>query len=236
MSGRGIRDIWATIVSSIERLSSTNCYERINLLASLGFVNRYRRIAARLLPCRGTILDAGCGPGTSTAVLLSTCKGRARIIALDPSTSMLRQAPSAPSCMRLGGRFEKLPLASSSIDGVVAMFSYRDAASYDQALEEFARVLKPWGVLVILDIFRPPGILAKTLLKGYLYGMGRLGGLLTMCPGEGNSYASIMYTIDRMLSIGEMIESMKGLFERVSVYRGPFIAVVWGRKPSSPTG
>lgn len=230
MSGRGIRDIWDVIVSSIESLSQANCYERLNMLASLGCVSRFRRIAASLVPCRGTILDAGCGPGTSTLTLLRRCRGRARILALDPSLGMLRRVARSGSCLPVEGRFEALPLADSSVDSVVAMFSFRDATSYRAALEEFARVLKPRGTLVVLDIFRPRRSFARYLLKGYLYGIGRLGGVVTMCLREGRSYANIIYTIDRMLSVEEMVYEMSGSFGGILVHRGPFIAIVRGKR------
>ncbi|MEB3774495.1 MAG: methyltransferase domain-containing protein [Desulfurococcales archaeon] len=230
MSARGIRDIWSSIVGSIERLALTNCYERLNILASLGLVNRFRSIAASLLECRGSILDAGCGPGTSTAVIIRRCGREARILALDPSIAMLRIHNAAKACGRIGGRFERLPLASDSLDGVIAMFSFRDADSYYEALGEFARVLRRGGRLVVLDIFRPKSSLARILLKGYLYGVGMIGGILMMCPGEGRSYSAITHTIDRMLSIDEMAEAMRPYFAQVNVYRGPFIAVIWGDK------
>ena len=226
---RGIWDIWGMIVSNIEALATHNCYERLNILASLGFVGRFRSIAASLLPCPGIVMDAGCGPGTSTLEVVKSCR-ESRIIALDPSLSMLRQVLDEPVCQAVSGRFEKLPLPDSSIDGIVAMFSFRDAIDYNIAVQEFSRVLKPGGVLVILDIFKPVSTLQRLLLKGYLYGVGMIGGLLTLCRSEGKAYASIVNTIDRMLTLEEAVSLIKRYFDRVEVYRGPFIAILYGEK------
>lgn len=226
MSDKGIWDIWDKIVESIESLAQRNCYERLNTVASLGFVSRFRSIAASMIPCRGVILDAGCGPGTSTLTILKRCGSRAKIVALDPSISMLHEVPQTPLCAKIGGRFERLPFTESSIDAIIAMFSFRDASSYREALDEFSRVLKPNGVLVILDIFKPKRLFPRMLLKGYLYGVGLLGGAVTLCASEGRRYSNIIYTIDRMLTLDEIIDELRSRFRSVMVHRGPMIATL----------
>jgi demethylmenaquinone methyltransferase/2-methoxy-6-polyprenyl-1,4-benzoquinol methylase len=48
-----------------------------------------------------------------------------------------------------------LPLASGSVDVITVAFGFRNLANYRHGLDEFARVLKPGGVLAILEFSQP---------------------------------------------------------------------------------
>ena len=48
-----------------------------------------------------------------------------------------------------------LPLASDSLDLITVAFGFRNLTNYRHGLEELARVLKPGGVLAILEFSQP---------------------------------------------------------------------------------
>jgi SAM-dependent methyltransferase len=110
---------------------------------------------------RMTVLDAGCGTGNYAKALLPHVR---RIEALDRSPGMIEVAGRKLAEVIESGRvvlrqgeIDALPLAEASIDGVMinqVLHHLADDAEagwprHRRVLGEFARVLKPGGVLVI---------------------------------------------------------------------------------------
>jgi demethylmenaquinone methyltransferase/2-methoxy-6-polyprenyl-1,4-benzoquinol methylase len=119
-------------------------YDRINAVLSLGQEKRWRgRGIAGLNP--GTVLDLGCGTGT-------TDFGEREVVGIDPVIEML--ALSAVQ-NRVAGVGEGLPFASASFDGVFSGFVFRNLTSVKTTLAEIERVLRPGGSAVIVDLARP---------------------------------------------------------------------------------
>jgi len=228
----GLGDLWREVVSSIEQLSLSGCYEKVNRFMSLGLIDKLRRRTASLVSGE-TILDAGAGPGTSARVILEVHPGT-RVVLLDPSGPMLSyalQRLSTPRVHAVVGRFEAMPLPDNSIDGIVAMFSYRDAVSYTRAADEFARVLKPSGSVALLDFYRPVRPV-KALIKLYLAVMVPLALAAGKCSGKLSLYKGFLATIDRMLGKRELIELFSGRFEYVRLYTiVPGLAILHASRP-----
>lgn len=95
-----------------------------------------------------TILDAGCGPGYYLAGLLDRFPA-ARGLGFDTSARSLRFAARAHAraAVYSGDVFAPFPLVDSSVDLLLDVFAPRQP-------EEFARVLRPSGRLVVV---RPAG-------------------------------------------------------------------------------
>ncbi|MEB3779505.1 MAG: class I SAM-dependent methyltransferase [Desulfurococcales archaeon] len=227
---------WETIVHDIEALAIQRCYEKLNKIVSLGLVDTLREEAARKAIDSRVILDVGCGPGTSTRVIRKVL-GSSRIVMLDPSTTMLSIARSEVDglTIALQGIFERLPLRDSSVDAIIAMFSFRDSIDYELALNEFARVLRSSGKLVILDIFKPSAYIVRLLAKLYLYAMSYIGSILVLCPRSGRYYSAIVKTLDRMYTLEEARSALESRFRRVSVHKGPVIVhTIVAEEPFKP--
>ena len=103
-------------------------------------------------------LDAGCGTGTLARILADRgCD----VTGVDAAAGMIQVAQDhatqeASGDSRTGslrfevcGTIERLPLAASSMDGVLcsSVLEYVDAA--EEVLIEFFRVLKPGGLLLV---------------------------------------------------------------------------------------
>lgn len=90
-----------------------------------------------------TLLDAGCGPGYYLAALLERFEG-ARGLGFDTSARSLRFAARAHprTAAFTGDVFAPFPLADDSIDLLLDVFAPRHP-------EEFARVLRPGGALLV---------------------------------------------------------------------------------------
>ncbi|MBM9437249.1 class I SAM-dependent methyltransferase [Actinacidiphila bryophytorum] len=106
------------------------------------------------LPLR-TVADIGCGRGTSSRVLAEQLTPR-RLTAIDASGAMLSAARvrvGAPPGTETGyvqADFHRLPLATGTYDLVVAAFCLYHSPRPGQVIAEFARVLHPQGVAVLV--------------------------------------------------------------------------------------
>jgi ubiquinone/menaquinone biosynthesis C-methylase UbiE len=93
------------------------------------------------------ILDLGCGKGRFGSHL----QGRgARVVGLDLSSAMLSYAAGLP---RVHGSARRLPFADAVFDGVMAIevLEHLSDSGIDQSLAEMRRVLRPGGVVAIID-------------------------------------------------------------------------------------
>lgn len=112
-------------------------------------------------PPTGDILDAGCGIG-----LLGRLYPQLGLIGLDASIPLLHEATTGYR-LRVEGSAEALPFRSASFDVVFALNMLHHVINPENAVREFARVLKPGGVLVALDPRKvAPVELAKKMLRG----------------------------------------------------------------------
>lgn len=95
------------------------------------------------------VLDLGCGSGH----WLPTYLGRARsVTGVEPDLTLLPLAQSRdPAARVLPGSAEHIPLPDASVDVVHARFAYFFPPGCDAGLTEVLRVLRPGGVLVVID-------------------------------------------------------------------------------------
>jgi len=228
---------WEEIVSDIETLALTGCYERVNKILSLGLVDRFRRRAARLVYKPGAtriVADLGAGPGTSTRIIAEVARDSA-IVMVDPSYAMLRIAAGTlrhPRIAQVGGVFESLPFPDDSVDAITAMFSYRDAYDYYMALDEFARVLSMNGRLALLDFYRQENKIMHLLVKAGVYIGVPLALLLSGCLRYLDTYKSFVASLDRMLTRRELEEALQERFHRVKTHViSPGVAIFYAEGP-----
>jgi ArsR family transcriptional regulator len=109
----------------------------------------------RLVPRELAVADVGCGTGLLT---LTLARVAARVVAVDASARMVRltrekvDRASLPNVEVKRGRAESLPVPSASLDAAFAFHLLRHLARPADALREMARILKPGGRLVIVEL------------------------------------------------------------------------------------
>ena len=106
-----------------------------------------------LLPSEWTIGDLGCGTGSLLPILAGHV---ARVIGVDASADMLGAARNRVAGLSnvevRSGSLEALPLEDASLDAAVLALVLHHLPSPAEALAEAARVLKPGGRLLIVDM------------------------------------------------------------------------------------
>ena len=155
----------APMVAARERFLAGGAYAPI--AEALASAARTGLQAARgTPPTAPALLEAGAGTGYYTAALLEDLGGRA--VALDISAAAARRAARAHP--RLGAvvadAWAALPLGDAVVDLVASVFAPRNPA-------EFARVLAPGGVLVVV-----------TPREDHLQEVRRALGLLAVDPAK----------------------------------------------------
>ena len=105
-----------------------------------------------------TVADIGCGEGDLTLLLARFAK---RVTAIDLSAQMLRVVQERSAEAGVGSRvtaekgdLEQLPQRTDSTDAVFVSQVLHHAARPGKALQEAARILKPGGQLILLDLAR----------------------------------------------------------------------------------
>lgn len=103
----------------------------------------------RLTPQR--VIDVGAGTGGATAALRQRYR-RARVMALDLSSSMLRRARQRGTWLHpvpvICGDAESLPLADRCVDLLFSNATFQWCADLDRLFGECQRVLRPGGLLM----------------------------------------------------------------------------------------
>lgn len=108
-----------------------------------------------LLPPDWIVADLACGSG---AVSISLAQGVRRVFAVDQSREMLAAARKKSRGVRnidwKQGELEALPIETSACDAAVMLLALTHLESPERALAEMARILRPGGRAVIVDLLR----------------------------------------------------------------------------------
>jgi SAM-dependent methyltransferase len=114
-----------------------------------------RALGHLLPPLR--VADIGCGEGYLT---IEASRWAARVVAIDRSDVVLKRARALAARRRVRnviwkrGELERLPLRDASVDVALLSQALHHAADPARALTEAARILRPGGRLLVLDLRR----------------------------------------------------------------------------------
>ncbi|MCG6876769.1 MAG: class I SAM-dependent methyltransferase [Betaproteobacteria bacterium] len=148
-------------------------YARVERVMAFGTGPRYRRLAlVRAGLTQGMrVVDVGTGTGLVAREAARILGDASAVTAIDPSAGMLRHAKLPGGAGLLGGDAEHLPLRDACADLLTMGYALRHISDLSAAFKEFFRVLKPGGIVCILEVTRPDGRIGAALLKAYLRGV-----------------------------------------------------------------
>jgi len=187
-------------------------YDRINSWMSLRTGERYRfdALARARVESGQRALDVACGTGVMAQHLQDLVGERGSVLALDPSLPMLREAALRGVEQRVAGIAERLPLPDESVDFVSMGYALRHVADLRAAFDEFHRVLRPGGGLLILEMVPPRSRLGYQLTKLYLKYL--VPGITSLVTGSADARRLMRYywdTVNRCVA-PELVMSTLG--------------------------
>ncbi len=175
-------------------------YDAANRAISLGLDRGWRRRTVELLkPFRGgRYLDIGTGTGDLVFEILAQ-SANVLVDGIDPAEKMLAIARAKASGKGIGDAVNffaadalDLPMEHDTYDGIVTGFCFRNIERRQRALEEMLRVLKPGGMLAILEAAYPSKPLVRLGYRLYAPLVPLIGRLL----GGGSAYRYLMDSIE----------------------------------------
>ena len=149
-------------------------YDFLNHFLSLGIDHKWRRRAIHILSqvSPESILDVACGTGDLSIEALKL-KPR-KIIGVDISQGMLAKGREKLEkkdrkkiITLVQGDSEALQFDDEAFDAVMVAFGVRNFEDLDQGLAEMLRVLKPGGLLVVLEFSKPGSQFFKKIFNLY---------------------------------------------------------------------
>jgi demethylmenaquinone methyltransferase/2-methoxy-6-polyprenyl-1,4-benzoquinol methylase len=134
-------------------------YDRMNLLMSMGRDGRWRRLGVRAAGVQpgDAALDVCCGTGDFAVELRRAVGPSGRVVGLDFSPQMLEMARRKSSAVEwLQGDALALPYADGEFAAACVGFGVRNLSDHRRGFAEMARVVRPGGRVVCLEMSTPP--------------------------------------------------------------------------------
>jgi demethylmenaquinone methyltransferase / 2-methoxy-6-polyprenyl-1,4-benzoquinol methylase len=190
-------------------------YDLLNHLLSFNIDRGWRRaLMKRLAPVlsreNAKVLDLCCGTGdvlfdlqsiAATPVMGADFCHEMLVSARHKATRHSLQAPLIEADAL------QLPLADASLDAISISFGFRNLANYSAGLREFHRVLKPGGVLAILEFSHPRGLAMKTAYG--FYSRVLLPAIGSAISGSSEAYTYLPDSIRKFPRAEELSAMMK---------------------------
>lgn len=122
-------------------------------------------LAAGLVHQPASMLDVGCGTGKLLRQA-STYWPEARLIGADPANGMIEMARRlTPSATFYTGMAEALPLEDASVDLALSTISFHHWHDQAAGVREIARVLRPGGYFLLVDMSFPGWLVSVLRVK-----------------------------------------------------------------------
>lgn len=189
-------------------------YDRLNHLLSMNVDRLWRRRTVRLVAGQSpsAVLDVATGTG-DLALALARKLPEARICGVDLSAEMLKVAAEKlagkgfPQIELSQGDAEHLGFADETFDAVTVAFGVRNFEDIPAGLREMHRVLRPGGIVAVLELATPRSKAFGTLYNGYSHAvLPRIGGLVS---SDAKAYEYLPASVDEFPSPERFTDMMR---------------------------
>lgn len=136
-------------------------YDRMNTIMTLGLDAGWRRAAvnATATAAGDRVVDVACGTGKLAAALADRVGPFGRVVGVDLSAGMVAQGSRAyRDVVQLEfavANALQLPFDSGSFDAATIAFGLRNLSDFEAGFREMARVVRPGGRVVCLELTLP---------------------------------------------------------------------------------
>jgi demethylmenaquinone methyltransferase/2-methoxy-6-polyprenyl-1,4-benzoquinol methylase len=205
-------------------------YDIANRVLSFGVDKSWRKIACNLVfdlynhKQLDLITDVACGTGDMCQWWDTIAKQRGvttkKILGVDPSIGMLEIAKEK----NLNASFEvgeakSLPLEDNQSDILSISYGLRNVVDRTEGLKEFHRVLKPDGILVILEFTKLKNATIASFARDFYMKkiLPFIGGLLSK---DYDAYNYLPNSIDGFLTKEDLIQELRDVGFKIEFVKG----------------
>ena len=145
-------------------------YDWIIRAMSFGSGNWYRRkaLARAGLTDSMQVLDVATGTGPVAKSASEIVGPSGQVFGLDRSFNMMKEARKNISLPFIHSDAGRLPFADNSFDFLSMGYALRHVDDLNRSFDEYFRVLKPGGKVLILELTQPQSNVGRKFIKFYL--------------------------------------------------------------------
>ncbi len=205
-------------------------YDVANRVLSFGIDKSWRKEACNLTFDRlksekiDAVLDVACGTGDMCEYWDKIAKERGimieKITGIDPSVGMLEEAKKKGlNATFIEGEAKDIPCKENRSDILSISYGLRNVVDRMEGLREFHRVLKPGGLLVILEFTKLPKKKLSAKIRDFYMKkiLPLIGGLLSK---NYNAYNYLPNSIDDFLTTQNLTAELKEVGFEIEVVKG----------------
>ena len=179
-------------------------YDLVNRVMTFGLDVAWRRRAVRelRLPRGSLVLDLACGTGDLCRELE---RHGNRAVGFDFAFGMLRAARTDAPLVQAD--VLRLPIRGGTADGVTCGFALRNVVSLDAFFAELGRIVRPGGVIALLDASEPESGPLRAGHRLYFHKVvPTIGGLLS----DRDAYAYLPRSLAYLPPVDEIVRMLGG--------------------------
>ncbi len=187
-------------------------YDRMNTIMTAGLDGGWRKAAVRAtrLTRGGKALDVACGTGKLTCALASVVGPEGRAVGLDLAPAMLEEARRACGDLAgvefVAGNALALPFEAGTFDATTIAFGLRNLSDFGAGFAEMARVVRPGGRVVCLELTMPrPRVVGRV----YAWTFNRMAPNIGRFFGKREAYAYLPQSLEGFPSAEELAKTMR---------------------------
>ncbi|MBV72172.1 MAG: bifunctional demethylmenaquinone methyltransferase/2-methoxy-6-polyprenyl-1,4-benzoquinol methylase UbiE [Myxococcales bacterium] len=150
-------------------------YDLLNRLMSFGMDRGWRKQLIESMPSDGELLDVATGTA-DVGLALARVHPQTTVVGLDPSQGMLDVGHTKIKSRKLGDRVtlvlgdaQAMDFETDRFSGCTIAFGIRNVPDRVKGLQEMARVVKPGGVVSILELSEPKGGLMSFMARLHVH-------------------------------------------------------------------
>jgi demethylmenaquinone methyltransferase / 2-methoxy-6-polyprenyl-1,4-benzoquinol methylase len=172
-------------------------YDRLNGVMTVGLHHQWRRRAADLAAVGpgDRVLDVATGTGDLAVELAGRVAPDGEVVGIDFSEQMLAVARAKAPALRFeSGNALALPYPDDSFDAATVGFGARNFSDLSLGVSEMARVVRPGGQVVILEITTPTKPPLSTFFELWF---DRVVPVLGRVAGDADAYTYLPNSVKR---------------------------------------
>jgi demethylmenaquinone methyltransferase/2-methoxy-6-polyprenyl-1,4-benzoquinol methylase len=188
-------------------------YDRLNTVMTLGSDGRWRRRAAQVarLSPGDSVVDVACGTGKLALELAEVVGPFGHVEGVDLSSAMIARAVVEHHAhvqlhFQVADALD-LPFADHSFDAATIAFGLRNLPDFEAGFREMARVVRPGGRVVCLELSLPP---SRLWAKAYHGTFRRLApAAARLIGGRAAAYGYLPASLDGFPAAESLAETMR---------------------------